>query len=97
MPGTKAKPTKKPSPVMPYPAFHDTQRLREVHRASEIYLQATGNRVIYDALTIALTEAERWEDPASYNTCRNCGCRIPQERNYCGLDCAETDGAIPPK
>lgn len=80
-----------------YPEFLDTQKLREVHRASEVYHQATGNRVIYDALSIALIEAERWENPSSFAKCLNCGCRIPKGRRYCGLDCAETDGAIPPK
>lgn len=44
-----------------YPEFHATQQLREVHRAAEIYMQATGNRVVFDALQTALTEAERWK------------------------------------
>ncbi len=80
-----------------FPPFLETQKLREVHRAAEVYLQATGNQLLYNALTDALEEAERWEDPSSYSTCHNCGCRIPKMWRYCGLDCAETDGAIPPK
>jgi hypothetical protein len=95
-----AQHTRKPKasePEKKYPAFLETQKLREVHRAAEVYLQATGNQCLYNALTVALEEAERWEDPSTYNTCRNCGCRIPKNRRYCGLDCAETDGAIPPK
>lgn len=80
-----------------YPEFHATQQLREVHRAAEIYMQATGNRVVFDALQAALDEVEKWEGPNSYSKCKECGCRIPKGRNYCGLDCAETAGAIPPK
>lgn len=80
-----------------YPEFHATQQLREVHRAAEIYMQATGNRVVFNALQTALTEAEKWEHSGSYSECKECGCRISKGRNYCGLDCAETAGAIEPK
>jgi hypothetical protein len=79
---------------MALPAFLDTQKLRDVHRASVIYFQATGNRIMMDALATAVAFAESVEPETDVSKCLVCDRRIPKGRHYCGLDCAETDGAI---
>ena len=76
------------------PAFLETQKLRDVHAAASVYWQATGDRTMMDALATAVRFAESVEDPTTFSKCLNCGCRVPKGRNYCGFDCAETDGAI---
>jgi hypothetical protein len=87
----------KKKPAKQLPPFLETQKLREVHRAAVIYYSATGDRAIFDATAIALEAAEAVEDPATYDVCKTCRERVPKGTSYCSLDCAETDGAIPPK
>jgi hypothetical protein len=47
-----------------------------------------------DLLAKAVTFAESVEDPKDVSKCIVCDVRIPKGKNYCGFDCAETDGAI---
>jgi hypothetical protein len=76
------------------PAFLETQKLRDVHKAAVVYWQATGNRTLMDSLATAVTFAENVEDTSTVSECIVCGDRVPKGRKYCGFDCAETDGAI---
>lgn len=68
-----------PKKTKEYPAFLDTQKLREVVASAATYASATGNGLIFNYAKAALIEAEKWEKPEKYSECRECG-----EEDLCG-------------